>query len=261
MVTSVAMPMRGSLRFSGSTLLAGFFIGRLSGGPSAPSFLQPPSAARLLVLKAYRAAVHETPYRREPGYALRYRDLRFQCGHGPRTDRRERAVLRRLLARADAAPGPWLDVPSGAGRLSLELPGPVVQVDRNPAMLRASRVPGPRVCASAAALPFLDGAFAGVLCCRLLQHVAAAAERVRILAELGRVSRGVVVVTFFDAHSLQHGRRLLRRALGKARSGRSAVSRAEVARDVRAAGLLPLRFCALRRFVGEQTFLLCRRAR
>lgn len=203
----------------------------------------------------------ETPYLREPGYAERYRDRRFRQGHGPRTDRLERAALAGLLAGAAARAGPWLDVPCGAGRMSDLLPGPAVQVDRDPAMLAACVDGRPRICASAAALPFSDGVFAGALCLRLLQHIPASDERVRILAELARVTDGPVIVSFFDARSLQHVRRVVRRALGKTRSGRCAISRRALASDLRRAGLRPVRWAPLRRFVAEQTLVLAVRDR
>ena len=203
-------------------------------------------------------AVEPTPYRREPGYALRYRDRRFATGHGPRTDARERQALRRLLALAAAPPGAWLDVPCGAGRLSTELPGGTVQVDRDPAMLAAIEQPGHRACACASALPFADGSFAGALCCRLLQHLRKPQQRIAVLGELKRVSRGAVVVSFFDALSLVHLRRVLRRALGKTRSGRGAITRARFRSEAAAAGLEPVRFVALRRLLAEQTFVLLR---
>lgn len=208
----------------------------------------------------YRRTVAETPYRREPGYAERYRDRRFRSGSGPATDRRERAVLRRLLARARFDAGPWLDAPSGAGRMSGELPGPVVLVDRDPAMVRAAPPDSARACASVHALPFADGVFAGALCHRLLQHIPTAVERIDILRELARTTRGPIVVSFFDACSMQHLRRLLRRRLGKVRSGRSAVTRPRFRAELRAAGLEVVAIVALRRFLAEQTLVLCRRA-
>lgn len=202
----------------------------------------------------------DTPYRREPGYAGRYRDRRFAIGHGPRTDQRERAAIRRLLAEARrlgaVGPGPWLDMPSGAGRLSAELPAPVVQADRDPAMLQVCPAAGRRVAASATALPFCTGAFAGALCCRFLQHIPTGAERRRILAELRRVCRGPVIVSFFDAASLLALRRRLRRIVGKARSGRSAVLRTTFAADARVAGYRVLCWRSLQRFVAEQTLAL-----
>ncbi len=203
--------------------------------------------------------VAETPYLREPGYAERYRDDRFRIGSGAATDRRERAALRRLLATAPAtaASGSWLDVPSGAGRMSDELPGRVVQVDRDPAMVRACSGARPRACASAHALPFRDGAFAGVLCHRLLQHIPTPVERIGILRELRRVGGGVLIVSFFDACSLQHLRRRIRRWLGKRRSGRNGVRRAAFLRELAAAGWRPVTVVSLGRFVAEQTLVLC----
>jgi hypothetical protein len=203
--------------------------------------------------------MRETPYVREPGYAERYRDRRFGSGSGAATDRRERAALRALLrraARVAGAAGPWLDAPSGAGRMAAELPGPAVLLDRDPAMLVAAGPGRPRACGSVHALPFADRAFAGVLCHRLLQHIPTPAERIDILRELGRVSRGPIVVSFFDACSLQHLRRLVRRALGRRRSGRSAVGRRAFLRECRAAGLRPVAVQPLRRFVAEQVLVL-----
>ncbi len=199
----------------------------------------------------------ETPYQREQGYARRYRDDRFAAGSGPLTDARERRALRRLLARARSAPGPWLDAPSGAGRMSAELPGPVVQVDRDPEMLEAAPAGRPRACASVLRLPFRDGCFRGALCHRLMQHIPTPEERIDILREFARVTRGPVVVSFFDSCSLQHHRRQLRRRFGKPRSGRSAVARGQFARECETAGLRVVAFEALRRFFSEQTLVLC----
>lgn len=201
----------------------------------------------------------ETPYHREPGYAERYRDRRFRTGSGAATDRRERAALRRLLAKARFDEGPWLDAPSGAGRMSDELPGPVVLVDRDAAMVRAAPTGAQRACASVHALPFADAVFAGALCHRLLQHIPTPVERIDILRELARTTRGPIVVSFFDACSVQHLRRLLRRSFGKVRSGRSAVARHRFCAELRSAGLEPVAIVALRRFLAEQTLVLCRR--
>ncbi|MBL8748419.1 MAG: methyltransferase domain-containing protein [Planctomycetes bacterium] len=202
--------------------------------------------------------MHETPYSREAGYALRYRERRFRTGSGEETDRRERQALRALLARCPATPGPWLDAPSGAGRMSAELPGPVVQIDRDPAMVVACGETHQRACASVHALPFGDAAFAGTLCHRLLQHIPTPVERRIVLHELARVTRGPIVLSFFDACSLQHLRRVVRRWFGKTRSGRSAVMRATFLRELADAGLEVVATHALRRFVAEQTLVVCR---
>lgn len=198
----------------------------------------------------------ETPYEREPGYASRYRDRRFREGTGAATHRRECRAIARLLQCATVPPGVWLDVPSGTGRLTHLLPAPAVRVDRDLSMLQAADDRLPRVQASASRLPFRDRAFAGVLCMRLLQHVPPRDERRAILRELARVSAGPVLVSFFDAASLQHLRRRLRVALGGRRSARVAVRLRVLREDLAAAGLRIVRVASLRRWFSEQRLLL-----
>ena len=190
-----------------------------------------------------RPSAPPTPYVRPEGYAEHYRDRRFAIGSGPRTHRREARAIRALLA--TAAPGasptsdvrPWLDAPSGTGRLSDLLPGPVVQVDRHAPMLAACPGDAPRIAASVHELPFADAAFAGVLCHRLFHHLPTPDERVAVLRELARVTDGPILLSFFHAGSVQHLRRTVRRRFGKTRSGRVAVSLRQMLRDADAAGL------------------------
>ncbi|MEM7206015.1 MAG: class I SAM-dependent methyltransferase [Planctomycetota bacterium] len=199
----------------------------------------------------------ETRYTREPGYAERYRDQRFRRASGPRTHEREVAAVRALLARAGRpAPGPWLDLPSGAGRLSHLLPQPVVRADRDATMLQACDGDARRVCAAAAALPFADGTFAGALCMRLMQHIPTPTERLAILRELRRVTAGPVLVSFFHSYSLQHARRALRRCVRGQRSGRGAISARRFAAELREAGLEARATMALCRWVSEQWIVL-----
>ena len=195
----------------------------------------------------------DNEYARASGYAERYRSERFAVGHGPRTDARERRALAALLAHPLVERGLWLDLPSGAGRLSGLLPGDVVRVDRDAAMLRECT--GPRVCASGMRLPFRDRAFAGGLCMRLVQHLAEPAQREALFAELARVCRAAVVISFFDRLSLQHARRALARGLGKP-SGRTALARGRIRTELERAGLQVVAIRALSRFVSEQTLLL-----
>ncbi|MGA1524317.1 MAG: class I SAM-dependent methyltransferase [Planctomycetota bacterium] len=203
-------------------------------------------------------ARNETAYVREPGYAERYRDARFRTGSGPRTDRRERRAIQKLLRGITPAAGPWLDVPCGAGRLSDLLPGPVVQVDRDKAMVRAVEDGAAvRICASAHALPFADGTFAGALCMRLFQHLPHSDERVRVLSELRRVTRGPIVLSFFHAASFQHARRVVSRRLRrKPVSGRSAVTLRRFFAEVERAGLRPVRCAPLLPFLSDQWVVL-----
>ena len=109
------------------------------------------------------------------------------------------------------------------------------------------------------ALPCADRAFAGVLCMRLLQHLPSSAQRVECLRELRRVCRGPVLVSFFDAISLQHARRVVRARLGR-RSKRHAIRPRTLAAELRAAGLELVAQAPLRRFLSEQRIVLARRS-
>lgn len=201
----------------------------------------------------------ETPYTRETGYAERYRDRRFTVGTGGRTDRLEVRAIQRLLAlaaRDNCIDGTWLDAPSGAGRLSGLLPGNAIRSDRDLTMLQACDEDSPRVCASVHQLPFDDQVFAGALCMRLLHHIPGSEERRHILAELRRVSRGPVILSFFHSVCLQHARRLVARRLGKTRSGRCAIRFSVLRGDLAAAGLKVVATRPLLRFVSEQWLVL-----
>lgn len=209
------------------------------------------------------ATHQETEYRREPGYAERYRDRRFASGSGGSTHQREARALGDLLAHGapgdDATgrrAGPWLDAPCGAGRLSSLLPGPAILVDRDLSMVRAAPADRRRVCASIHQLPFADQTFCGALCMRLLHHIPSSEERRRILSELRRVTDGPVVVSFFHSFSLQNLRRVISRTLGRRQSGRCAVSWRVFRADLEAAGFTPARTRPLSRFVSEQWLVL-----
>jgi ubiquinone/menaquinone biosynthesis C-methylase UbiE len=201
----------------------------------------------------------ETAYRRAPGYAQHYQQERFSTGSGKGTLARERRALQALLNRAAAGPGSWLDMPCGTGRLSGMLPQPTVLVDRDMAMLQLCSPDSARLRARALALPFADDSFAGALCMRLLHHIPEQEERSAILRELGRVTNGPIIVSFFHSFSLQHGRRVLARLFGKPRSGRSAISLSQFARDLQRANLQQVASHALNPFISEQRLVLLKR--
>jgi len=208
------------------------------------------------------------PYR-EPAAAEHYARGRFARGSGPATDRRERAALAEMLARAGLRRGDRvLDCPSGAGRLAgllAERGLVVVAADQSAPMLAhageamaAAGVPRRLAAADALALPFRSGAFDLVLCHRLAHHLERQEERRALLSSLAAASRRWVLLSWFDAASLQHLRRALRRPFRPSR--RHAVTRAALVRDAAAAGLRPAALRALRPFVSEISFALLEKA-
>ncbi len=196
-----------------------------------------------------------SPYR-DPAAAAAYARDRFSRGTGPATDQREREVLAGLFARAGLPRGARvLDCPAGAGRLADFLAARglgVVAADQSEAMLghaggvlAGAGLPRRLAAADALALPFRDRSFDLVLCHRLIHHL----ER-----EEERRSRRWVLVSWFDAASLQHLRRALRAPLRPSR--RHAVTRSTFLGDAAAAGLRPAEVRALRPWVSELTFAL-----
>jgi len=133
------------------------------------------------------------------------------------SNRRELSLVRRALRGiAGGRPKTVLDCPCGAGRLLpllLEGAERVWAADLSAWMIREARRAsggGDRVVftqGSAVRLPFATGAFDVTLCHRLIHHVPAREERAVILAELARVSRRAVVLSFADAGTRRARRR------------------------------------------------------
>ena len=181
---------------------------------------------------------------RDAAAAEAYARSRFAKGTGPATDRREREALADLLAARGFE---------------------VTAADQSPAMLAhaagalaAAGLPRRMAAADALALPFRPATFDLVLCHRLLHHLEKEAERRALLGSLAAASRRWVLVSWFDARSLQHLRRALRRPFRPSR--RHAVDRATPLRDAAASGLRTVALRALRPWVSELTFALLERA-
>lgn len=190
----------------------------------------------------------------------RYRGERFASA---RRAGRDPARLGALLTR-HLAPGPaWLlDAPCGAGRLlaTLEARGQVVGVDVSATMLASARS-GARadtrlVRGDVTALPFAAQSFDAVVCCRLLHHLERDEDLARVVAELVRVSRGLVLATYWDAAALPA---LRRRFLPAAPARRFARPRAAVEAAFVAAGARIVERAWSLRFVSRQAYLVARR--
>lgn len=189
--------------------------------------------------------------------ARHYRQERFGARSG-----RDPAAVRRIIGRALVAAERRLpvervlDVPSGTGRLRpvLEaLAERYVAADASRAMLAEAPARG-GLQAALPRLPFASASFDVVVCCRLLHHFEDPAAVLAALRELLRVSRGLVVASFWDSASWPAWKR--RHGRTRRREGRIARSRAELERLARAAGAREVRFRPPLRFLAQQTFVV-----
>ncbi|GIX49699.1 MAG: hypothetical protein KatS3mg131_3910 [Candidatus Tectimicrobiota bacterium] len=194
--------------------------------------------------------------------ARAYRQRRYRTLDQAWVNWREQRLLAHLLRAWLPPQGPWLDVPCGYGRfapLLARLGFTAVGADLSLAMLRLAAEAHGRgrwVQASLLALPFADGAFDGALCVRLLHHRRPDAERQQILQELARVTRRVVLVSFYRYTPLHAATRRWRG--GRARQGMLTLARFRAL--VAASGLELASLHALLRFVHAQTFAVLRKA-
>jgi len=145
-------------------------------------------------------------------------------------DRREQAILSELLGivaggRRDLHA---LDVPSGFGRFCavlLQVSSRLIDADRSESMAlrastRAKELGGKEtggVGADLTQLPFRDGQFDVVLCMRLLHHIHDAQARQRMFAELARVTKKHVVISFYDKNAIHQLQRTLSTITNKKR--------------------------------------------
>ncbi|MEZ5979389.1 MAG: class I SAM-dependent methyltransferase [Planctomycetota bacterium] len=154
-------------------------------------------------------------------------------GGRARAQRDPRAVAKLLAARLDR-PSVVLDVACGTGRLRGSIVGAGhrwIGVDASADQLLAGE--GSRLRASAFRLPFADDAVDAAVACRFLHHLRSVADLDRAVAELVRVARRVVVVSFWDRATWPYAVRLGRERDASGRVGRDA---ARVAAAFRSAG-------------------------
>jgi ubiquinone/menaquinone biosynthesis C-methylase UbiE len=183
-------------------------------------------------------------------YETWWRPLAFGLSTGfgaPRAVHEARLVLEKLATSS----GPWLDLSCGPGSMTRELVAraegrAVVGVDISRAMLERARTAAPAavfVRADAAALPFGDGVFGGVVNLAALDLYA---DPARVIAESARVLApgGRWVCSTFVA---QGGAR--RRPSLSALSGARAPTIEELAEAVASAGLAQLGTMSFRRYV------------
>ena len=187
----------------------------------------------------------------------RYRTERWRSA---RRRERDPLLVRRVLATRLSGSGLVLDAPCGTGRLrdAIEAHGRWVALDLSPQMLAATESARARLRGDVERLPFRDGAFEAVVCCRLLHHLRGQARLERTVHELVRVSAEWIVASFWDAASLPAWKR---RLLAPARRGsRVARSKRDVAAAFHAAGAAIVGWEHSLRFLSQQTFVVARKS-
>ena len=181
-----------------------------------------------------------------------------------RASLRDPHIVDRLLRRFgdDSVRGYTLDIPCGTGRLRPTLErceARYVGADRSSEMLRAHAHRRGVLIADAAALPFPDATFDAVVCVRLLHHLEHPGQRARLVAELARVARDLLVVSFWDRASWQAWRRRVGWRRSSHPDRRMAISRGELAELLASAGADVLAFRHSFRFVSPQAFVVARK--
>lgn len=176
-----------------------------------------------------------------PGRAARYR------ARSPRRDAEEWALLERCLAPLPV-PESALDVPCGTGRIAahlLERGIPVRGADLSPAMRRETEErlvgrPGflgvVPIDLDAGGTP--EGLAADlVVCFRFLHHLPGEADRSRVLANLGRLTRRDLLLSFHHPVSVHNLARGARRVLTGRRGDRYALTVGRLRLEAAEAGL------------------------
>jgi len=181
---------------------------------------------------------------------------------------RERRIIRRHFRAAgpEASAGLILDLPCGYGRfapLLTEIGSRPMNADLSIEMVRRAMETSGRPGLAADAkngLPFRTGTFGAVFCMRLLHHVHDPADRRAILEELGRVSAGWGVVSYYRANSLHKAQRALRRLRKKSPRKIRMIEGNGFAAEAAAAGWTVVRDAALFRGLHAARIALLKKA-
>ena len=163
----------------------------------------------------------------ENSYQQRYEDFENARNYNLKYDRkflkrlstrREHQILQRLLRRQPHS-ATMLEIPCGGGRISPQLESAtdvLIQADAGLGQILygmtrdALRIPQVWMTANAFHIPLRDSSVDAVVCIRLSHHLPANSQREALLAELLRVARGYVIMTFFDYHSVKNTLRRLK---------------------------------------------------
>ena len=132
--------------------------------------------------------------------------------------RRENQILQRLL-RQQKHCATRLEIPCGGGRMSPQLENAtdlLIQADVGLGQIlygmtkEKLKIPQIWMTASTFHIPLQDNSVDAAVCIRLSHHLPTYKQREDLLAELLRVARRYVVMTFFDYHSIKNTLRRLK---------------------------------------------------
>jgi SAM-dependent methyltransferase len=193
-----------------------------------------------------------------------------------RRDRREKACILECL-QAIPRGAHVLDLPCGTGRMTrllVELGYRVTGADVSQAMLsraaenyaryqaeRGGKAPAVRFeIRDVLATGFAADEFDGISCIRLFHHFSESETRRRALAELRRISRGPIVVTFLNSFALDRVSYWLKdRLRGRRRTSQLPIPFKVFAEDIEAAGLRIDKKIAAHWAISSRWFLVLNR--
>jgi SAM-dependent methyltransferase len=196
---------------------------------------------------------------------------------GTATDRREKKCVAKALNLADVPRGKSvLDIPCGAGRMlpllkkwGYTVTGADVSANMVEEARRYAGAQGQNclddkddiVVANVFNTGFVNKQFDAVMCHRLFQYFNEPADRRLALAELRRISKGPIIISFSCNWSIDAIGYKIRRFLGITRE-RSCkpISPTTLSEDVRACGLEVERWIAMRPFISKRWYAVIRPA-
>lgn len=165
-------------------------------------------------------------------YERRYEDFEKAKNYNLKYDRkplkrlstkREHQILEHLLGRQKHC-ATMLEIPCGGGRISPQLVAAtdlLIQADMGLGQIlygmtkEKLKIPQIWMTASAFHIPLRDASVDAAVCIRLSHHLPTSEQREDLLAELLRVARRYVVMSFFDYHSIKNILRRLRHSRPK----------------------------------------------
>lgn len=107
-------------------------------------------------------------------------------------------------------------------------------------------------------LPFDNDSFDVAFAMRIYHHFDCKKERADILRELKRVSKGWIIISFFNAHCYQQIRRHIKNKSGK-KCHRYTITIKQFKQELSDAGLELRKFYSNARFISHQTVALVKR--